>query len=347
MQMPNFLSLKITDLLRNSICSSKLSFFTSSQSAQKVPIFSSKAKCKRGSIIYTLLALMTLCFISNPLYSLEGTLTATPITELAQASTPDLSVRPRSTTSILPQKQQLDQEKTSNNTGVPGAVDMKRPSLVTQAVLLSLMSLMPFIIMILTSFLKIVVVLSLLRTALGVAQAPPNQVINGVAMLISLFIMYPTGLKMFDAAQVVMAQSATPDSLISASSSTYVIEVAGAAAAPMKEFLKRNSSTRHQSIFYKLAYRGLPEEYRDSLKPDDIIVLVPSYITGQLKDAFEIGVLIYIPFFVIDLVTSNILLAMGMMMLSPVTISMPLKLFLLVMLDGWTLLIEGLVKTFI
>ena len=76
------------------------------------------------------------------------------------------------------------------------------------------------------------------------------------------------------------------------------------------------------------------------------MVLIPSFITSQLKDAFEIGVLIYIPFFVIDLVVSNILLAMGMMMLSPVTISMPLKLFLLVMLDGWTLLIEGLVNTF-
>ena len=117
-------------------------------------------------------------------------------------------------------------------------------------------------------------------------------------------------------------------------------------AEPLREFLIKNASPKHQAIFYRLAYRGLPEEYREGLKPDDFIVVIPSYITGQLKDAFEIGVLIYIPFFVIDLVTSNILLAMGMMMLSPVTISMPLKLFLLVMLDGWTLLVEGLVKTF-
>ena len=115
----------------------------------------------------------------------------------------------------------------------------------------------------------------------------------------------------------------------------------------MKEFLKKNSSSKHQALFYRLAYRGLPEAYQESLNPNDFLVIVPAYITGQLKDAFEIGVLIYIPFFVIDLVTSNILLAMGMMMLSPVTISMPLKLFLLVMLDGWTILIEGLVKTFI
>lgn len=236
--------------------------------------------------------------------------------------------------------------------GTPGAktpaeaANLKRPSLVTQAVMLSLLSMLPFIIMILTSFLKIVVVLSLLRTALGVQQAPPNQVINGVAFLLSLFIMYPTGVKMYEAAQSTINQRTVPDSLLAPDSSTYVIEVASAAAEPMREFLKRNSSGRHQALFYRLVYRGLPEDYRTSLKPDDFIVLIPAYITGQLKDAFEIGVLIYIPFFVIDLVTSNILLAMGMMMLSPVTISMPLKLFLLVMLDGWTILIEGLVKTF-
>lgn len=223
---------------------------------------------------------------------------------------------------------------------------VQRPSLITQAAMLSFLSLLPFIIMILTSFLKIVVVLSLLRTALGVQQAPPNQIINGVAFLLSLFIMYPTGLKMYDAAQQVMSSQVAPESFTSPDSSSYVIAIAQAASGPMKDFLKRNSSARHQALFYRLAYRGLPEAYRPDLKPDDIIILVPSYITGQLKDAFEIGVLIYIPFFVIDLVTSNILLAMGMMMLSPVTISMPLKLFLLVMLDGWTVLIDGLVKTF-
>jgi type III secretion protein R len=223
---------------------------------------------------------------------------------------------------------------------------IQRPSLISQAVFLSLLSMLPFIIMILTSFLKIVVVLSLLRTALGVQQAPPNQIINGVAFLLSLFIMYPTGLKMYDAAQQVINRHNVPESMMSPDTSTYVIEVAAAAREPLRDFLKRNSSARHQALFYRLIYRGMPEDHRADLQPNNFIVIVPAYITGQLKDAFEIGVLIYIPFFVIDLVTSNILLAMGMMMLSPVTISMPLKLFLLVMLDGWTILIEGLVKTF-
>lgn len=224
--------------------------------------------------------------------------------------------------------------------------NFQRPSLITQAVTLTLLSLLPFIIMILSAFLKIVIVLSLLRNALGVQQAPPNQIINGVAFMLSLFVMYPTAMKMYDAGLQVTETTKAPDSIISPESSTYIISVASAAKEPLKDFLKKNSLVKHQALFYRMAYRTLPEDHRADLKPDDIMILIPSYITSQLKDAFEIGVLIYIPFFVIDLVTSNILLAMGMMMLSPVTISMPLKLFLLVMLDGWTLLIEGLVSTF-
>ena len=222
----------------------------------------------------------------------------------------------------------------------------KAPSLVTQGVALTLVSLSPFIIMILTSFMKIVIVLSLLRSALGVQQAPPNQIINGVAFMLSLFVMYPTVTKMYDAAYEVIGTRKPPDSITAPDSSAYVLEVANAAKEPLRDFLKRNSSPKHQNLFYRMAFRVLPDDYREKIKPDDFMIVMPSFITSQLKDAFEIGVLIYIPFFVIDLVTSNILLAMGMMMLSPVTISMPLKLFLLVMLDGWTILIEGLVTTF-
>lgn len=221
-----------------------------------------------------------------------------------------------------------------------------KPSMITQALSLTLLSLLPFIVMILTSFLKIIVVLSLLRSALGVQQAPPNQIINGVAFMLSLFVMYPTMAKMYDIGIAVANETKTPDSLTNPDATTYIMNIAAAAREPLRDFIKKNSSVKHQALFYRMAYRVLPEEHRKDLKTDDFMILVPSYITSQLKDAFEIGVLIYIPFFVIDLVTSNILLAMGMMMLSPVTISMPLKLFLLVMLDGWTLLIEGLVNTF-
>jgi type III secretion protein R len=223
---------------------------------------------------------------------------------------------------------------------------LHRPSLLVQGGALVFMSLLPFLIMILSSFVKIVVVLSLLRSALGVQQAPPNQVINGVAFLLSLYVMFPTGVKMYDAAKDVLQSPNMPQELVSAESAEFIIAVAQKAQEPLREFLKNNSLVKHQKEFFKTVYRLLPEDYRDDLKTDAFLILVPSFITSQLKSAFEIGVLIYIPFFVIDLVVSNILLAMGMMMLSPVTISMPLKLFLLVMLDGWTLLIEGLVSTF-
>ncbi len=224
--------------------------------------------------------------------------------------------------------------------------NFQRPSLITQAVALSLFALLPFLVMILTAYMKIVIVLSLLRSALGVQQAPPNQIINGIAFMLSIFVMYPTILQMYEVSQQAVARYNAPDSLIATGSSTYVIKVASEAKEPLRQFLKINSSHKHHALFYRIAYKILPEDQRESLKPDDFLILVPSYITSQLKYAFEIGVLIYIPFFVIDLVTSNILLAMGMMMLSPVTISMPLKLFLLVMLDGWTLLVEGLINTF-
>lgn len=255
---------------------------------------------------------------------------------------------PRSTTSLPPSG-----TTTAKPAVTPGEKALagqettyKRPSLLTQVVVLSMMALLPFIIMILTPFLKIVIVLSLLRSALGAAQAPPNQILNAVSLMLSLFVMYPTGIKMYDAAMQVISTTRTPESLTAEGSSTYLISVATAASEPGRDFLKRNSSFNHQALFYRMAYRVLPEEYKQQLNTNDFMILIPSFITSQLKDAFEIGVLIYIPFFVIDLVTSNILLAMGMMMLSPVTISMPLKIFLLVMLDGWTLLIEGLVNTF-
>lgn len=255
---------------------------------------------------------------------------------------------PRSTTSIVPEAKQAQKPtKTPSEQAMEMQFEnFKRPSLLTQAAVLTLLALLPFAVMILSSFMKIVVVLSLLRSALGVQQSPPNQVINGVAFMLSLYVMYPTGLKMYDAAMTVTNKVAAPESLLTAGSSAYILALAEAAREPLRDFLKRNSSVKHQALFYRIAYRILPENYRPSLKPDDFMIVVPSFITSQLKDAFEIGVLIYIPFFVIDLVVSNILLAMGMMMLSPVTISMPLKLFLLVMLDGWTLLIEGLVNTF-
>lgn len=271
--------------------------------------------------------------------------TRSPSNESVEAAAKRIAPRPNIITKGG-SKEKEEPRPSSVKGGILDFEGLQRPSLVIQGAAIALMSLLPFIIMILSSFVKIVVVLSLLRNALGVQQAPPNQVINGIAFLLSLYVMFPTGLRMYDASKEVITSGNIPKELFSSDSAGFVLMVADKAKEPLRDFLKNNSSPKHHKIFYRIVYRLLPDDYRDQLKPDDFMILVPSFITTQLKAAFEIGVLIYIPFFVIDLVVSNILLAMGMMMLSPVTISMPLKLFLLVMLDGWTLLIEGLVSTF-
>jgi len=219
------------------------------------------------------------------------------------------------------------------------------PSIMMQMTVLTCVAVLPFVVMMLTSYIKVVIVLSLLRNALGVQQAPPNQVLNGIAILITIYVMFPTGLSMYKAASS-MPNVKSPTELFSGPTAGYIIELVDHVKEPLKEFLQRNTTPKHIGGFYQLAHRTFPEEARKVIKPNDFLILIPSFITSQLKAAFEVGVLIYLPFFVIDLVTSNILLAMGMMMLSPLTIALPLKLLLIVMIDGWTLIIQGLVLSF-
>ena len=225
------------------------------------------------------------------------------------------------------------------------APPMPPPTAIQEIAAIAALAILPFAVMLLTSYVKIVVVLSLFRNAIGVQQAPPNQALNGIALLMTLYVMFPTGYAMYKMGEEYISKRPQVE-LFSAQSVENLIGVMDVSKEPLRAFLERNSSTKHITSFYQLAYRSLPEEFRKSLKPTDFIILIPSFITSQLKVAFEIGVLIYLPFFVIDLVTSNILLAMGMMMLSPLTIALPLKLLLLVMVDGWTLIIQGLVLSF-
>ncbi len=227
----------------------------------------------------------------------------------------------------------------------PTSSGLPTPSVVQELTAITALALLPFVIMLLTSYIKIVVVLSLLRNALGVQNSPPNQVLSGIALLMTIYVMFPTGNAMYKAAESYINKE-PPTQLFSTQSAQYMIDVLDLSKEPMRDFLQRNTSGKHITGFYQLAYRSFPDEFKQSLKPTDFIVIVPAFITSQLKAAFEIGVLIYLPFFVIDLVVSNILLAMGMMMLSPLTIALPLKLLLLVMVDGWTLIIQGLVLSF-
>jgi type III secretion protein R len=227
----------------------------------------------------------------------------------------------------------------------PATPNIATPTIIEELGAITALALLPFAIMLLTSYIKIVVVLSLLRNALGVQQSPPNQVLNGIALLMTIYVMFPTGLQMYKAGESYIKEEA-PYELFSPQSAQFAVGVMDRSKEPMREFLQRNTTAKHMNGFYQLAYKSFPEEFRKDLKPNDFIVLIPAFITTQLKAAFEIGVLIYLPFFVIDLVTSNILLAMGMMMLSPLTIALPLKLLLIVMVDGWTLIIQGLVLSF-
>ncbi len=229
----------------------------------------------------------------------------------------------------------------------PQTSGVKQPPVVSQVAVIAAMTLMPYAVMLLTSFLKMVIVLSLLRQALGVQNSPPNQVINGIAILMAVYVMFPTGLAMYEAGENYIRDKAPKGGeVFTAETAQYMIGVVEVTKEPLRTFLSKNCSAKHREYFYKLAKKKFPPSYQKLLKPKDFIVLIPSYITSQVKGAFEIGVLIYLPFFVIDLVTSNILLAMGMMMLSPLTIALPLKLLLLVMIDGWTLLVEGVVLSY-
>lgn len=225
--------------------------------------------------------------------------------------------------------------------------EVAQPPLVQKIGVITALALMPFAIMLLTSFLKMVIVLSLLRQALGVQNAPPNQVINGMALLMAIYVMFPTVLAMYNEAETYIEQAAPKEEgFLSTGSIEYMLGIIDRSKEPMRKFLIRNSINKHRTYFYQLAKQKFPPPFKNELKATDFIVVIPAYITSQIKGAFEIGVLIYLPFFVIDLVTSNILLAMGMMMLSPLTIALPLKLLLLVMIDGWTVLVEGIVLTY-
>ena len=216
---------------------------------------------------------------------------------------------------------------------------------IPQFTVLLMLTLLPFAVLLLTSFTKISVVLSLLRQALGTQSAPPTQVITGLSMLLTIYVMAPTGMAMYHAAEDRIVRN-PPAALMSNEAALYIYDVADKAKEPLREFLRLNTPPKTIQAYYTLAVKVLPEEFKGALTPTDFLVLMPAYITGQLKSAFEVGVLIYLPFFVIDLVVSNILLAMGMMMLSPLTIALPLKLLLLVLVDGWTLLLQGLVTTY-
>ena len=198
-------------------------------------------------------------------------------------------------------------------------------------------SLIPFVAIVATSYIKLSVVLLLVRNALGVQQIPPNMALNALAMILSAYIMAPVIMQTSDILTAHHYDFATIDGLKQA----YL-----AGSAPLIKFLSFHEGAHEKEFFLQAAHALWPKELADRITPDNPAILLPAFTVSQLREAFEIGFLLYLPFIAIDLIISNILLAMGMMMVSPLTISLPFKLFLFVMIDGWSRLILGLVKTY-
>ena len=200
------------------------------------------------------------------------------------------------------------------------------------------LALAPFAAVMVTSFTKIVVVLSLLRNALGVQQVPPNLVLNGLAMVLTVYIMYPTSLAMLDRVSGLEDFTTSTDNMI---------EAANLAKEPLRDFLIKHSEVREREFFLTSIQKMLADDKQSEISANDLVVLIPAFTISELTSAFQIGFLIFLPFIVIDLVIANILMAMGMMMLSPTIVSLPFKLLLFVLVEGWTKLAHGLVISYL
>jgi type III secretion protein R len=251
-----------------------------------------------------------------------------------------------------------------------GAGQLSNP--VVMVIVLGALSLAPFVLIMLTSFVKLSVVLSILRNALGTQQVPPNQVITGLAFVLTIFIMTPVAKQMYESAGTI---TNTKD-IFSEGSVRALFDGAQNGKEPLRKFLARHAHTKDRELFMELQARleqeaqpkpatrpapqppapeqpaapaPAPPPNRPQVRvgPDDFSVLIPSFVTSELKEAFQIGFLLFVPFLIIDMVVANVLLAMGMSMLSPVVVSLPFKLLLFVLVDGWYLIIRGLVMSYL
>jgi flagellar biosynthesis protein FliP len=197
--------------------------------------------------------------------------------------------------------------------------------------LVTVLSLAPSILVMVTSFTRIVVVLSLLRTALGTATSPPNAVLSGLALFLTAFIMAPT----FEASYRQGVQPLLAGQIREA-------EAFERASAPFKDFMLKHVRPKDLDLFINLSRQPPPATAAQT----PLQVLVPAFMISELRRAFEIGFLLFIPFLIIDLVVSSILISMGMMMVPPVTVSLPFKLIFFVLVDGWSLVVGSLVQSY-
>lgn len=197
--------------------------------------------------------------------------------------------------------------------------------------LLTSLTFLPAIVLMMSSFTRIIIVLSLLRQALGTQSSPPNQVLVGLALFLSFFVMAPIIDKMYTEAYLPFSEDKIS-----------IIEAMDKASDPLKAFMLRQTREADIALFTRIS----GNEEIESQDQVPMKILVPAYITSELKTAFQIGFVVFIPFLIIDMVVASTLMAMGMMMLSPMIISLPFKLMLFVLVDGWHLLISSLTQSF-
>lgn len=216
--------------------------------------------------------------------------------------------------------------------GVEQAENPEQVSMLLQILLLlTVLSLAPAILIMMTSFTRLAVVFSLIRHALGTQQMPPNQIIIGLALLLTFFLMSPVYNRINnEALQPFLAEEISQKDAIAK------------ALVPVREFMFKQTRKKDLSLFINITKTEKPQNLDEIPTP----VLISSFVISELKTAFQIGFLIYIPFLVIDMVVASVLLSMGMMMLPPFMVSLPFKLMLFVLIDGWHLLVGSMVKSF-
>lgn len=202
---------------------------------------------------------------------------------------------------------------------------------------LFLAAFIPLFVVTMTGFLKLSVVLFLVRNALGIQQTPPNFVLYSIALILAVYVTSPLLNTTFTRLNAQKVDTSSVESLQSA---------ANRVKEPIKEHLARFSYPAERQFFTAATAKVWPEAARADVKDDDLLILLPSFISSELTRAFEIGFLLYLPFLVVDIVVSNILMAMGMIMVSPTLISIPLKLFLFVTVAGWSRLLHGLILSY-
>ena len=197
--------------------------------------------------------------------------------------------------------------------------------------------LIPLFVVTMTAFLKISVVMFLVRNALGIQQTPPNLVLYAIALVLTIYVSSPV---------ISDIQGRLNYPPLDMNSVAGIQDAAGRVREPVKDHLSRFSHPNERQFFFAATQRIWPESARAQVRDDDILVLLPAFVSSELTRAFEIGFLLYLPFLVIDLVVANILMAMGMIMVAPTLISIPLKLFLFVTVDGWSRLLHGLIISY-